>query len=163
MKTLFGCLLILFGGFCTGRELCFYRRREQTALRDMAVALEYLAHEIAYKQLPMTRLLTMSGMGRYGDMFFLRVRNAMKSGSTLADAWKKTAEELPLFDREREEIALLGTQFSREKAVLCKSLQQVAEILKKHEKEVEESRRRRERLITASCFSCSILLCVLLL
>lgn len=163
MKSVIGCVLIFFGGFCARRELCRYRRNEQTALRDVSVALEYLAREISYKQLPMTRILTMSGMGRYGDMLFLRVRNAMKGGMKLADAWKRSSEELPLFDREREAVAGLATQFSGGKESLCRTALQVAELLRNREKEVEEHRRGQERIITASCFSCSALLCILLL
>lgn len=164
MKAL-GAALILCGTAIVCRTLLGARRRERAALRELADALEGLEREVRVALVPLPRLLTRRGQGRYGDLFFSSIlaMHEAEPDCPLPDCWRAAAQDLPLPSRERESVARPADAFGGEEEDLLRALCAAAQELRAalDAREIESARERR--LIPALCFSLSLLLTVLLL
>ncbi len=91
---LFGVALIVIGGWfiCRGR---IREAREQTQLMyELAAALERMEGMIRWQNLPITRVLEAESNREPCGKYFEKVRNYMKSGLALQEAWCQSFSRL---------------------------------------------------------------------
>ena len=92
-----GVALIALGGWsiCCGR---IRETRQRTRLMyELAAALERMEGMIRWQNLPMTRVLESESNREPCGKYFMKVRNFMKGGFALQEAWQKS-----FFDMEPE-------------------------------------------------------------
>lgn len=162
MKLL-GAVLILSGSTL----VCLHRladaRRERQVLRELAAALELLAHGVRTSLLPLPRLMERRGQGEFADDFFARVLALRESGAPLDCCWRETAQTLPLRPQERCTLLHAADAFGQSEegvvSVLFECARELRAALTVHRSEAVQSK----RLTLTLCFGGGVLLVVMLL
>ena len=157
-----GAGLILCGGLAARRTLIGSARRAQRTRRELAEALEEMRAEIRLLLTPVPALLRQMREESV-DGFFTAVSDGLRRGETLGEAWRRSAEERPLPETEREAIAALGARLDDSEDGACAALAFVAAALRRSYDEAEAQRRERERLTTTICVCISLLFVILLM
>lgn len=163
MLKVVGAALILSAGVVMRRRLLFDGRREQKALFQLTQLLLHFSGEIRLLRRTMPQLLSRRGFGEYGDRFLADVASGAARDRDMAKSWCRAAENLPIAQREREELAALGGFFSADAASLSVHFSAAAQLLQQSAAKKQIEAQKREKLITALCFSGSLLLSILLI
>lgn len=157
-----GAGLILSGGLLTRRTLLGEARRVQQARRELAAAFEEMEAEIRLMLTPVPALLRRA-RAESAEAFFRGAREGLSRGLPLAEAWRASAETLPLPELEREPVARLGARLDGGEESACAALALAASELRRAYDRAERERGAKERLTTSVCVSMSLFLIVLLL
>ena len=162
MKLL-GAALILCGAALQCHALLGARRQERAALRELSAALEGLERGIRASLMPLPRLLGQRGAGKYADAFFADVLAQLENGTPLPDGWREAAARTPLGEREQALLSGLADAFGGEEDAVLRALRAAAQALHGALTERERQSARDTRLVTALCFSLSLLVTILLI
>lgn len=162
MKLL-GAVLILTGSTLAATHRLSEERRERQALRELAAALELLAHGIRTSLLPLPRLLERRGGGDIADGFFARVLSARGEGASLGELWRAAAQTLPLRAQERETLARAADVFGETEEGVTAVLLECARSLREAETVRRGEAAASQRLTLTLTLGGGVLLTVMLL
>ena len=156
-----GAGLILSGGLLTRRSLLGGARQVQQTRRALAAAFEEMEAEIRLLLTPVPALLRRA-RGACAEAFFRGIREGLSRGLSLAEAWRASAEALPLPESERESVARLGARLDGGEESACAALTLAASALRRAYDRAEQERGAKERLTTSVCLGMSLFWIVLL-
>lgn len=162
MKLL-GAVLILAGSSLTAMYRLAEGRRERQALRELAAALELLAHGVRTSLLPLPRLMERRGGGTFADGFFAHILTAWGEGASLGERWRAAAEMLPLRARERETLARAADAFGESEEGITAVLLDCARSLRESEAVRRDEAAASQRLTLTLALGGGVLLTVMLL
>ncbi len=111
---------------------------------------------------PIPPLLRRTRMGEAAG-FFTKMDAELTRGASLAEAWRVSAQVLPLPEEERAAFASMGERLDGGEESVCASLALAASALRQSYDEYERRRGEKERLITSICVCMSLFLALLLL
>ncbi len=153
-----GAALILLGG--AWAFLCFSRsvRREQALLQDVIAALEQLAGEVRWKNLPLPEGIEGLARRRISGAYFREIGEMMKRNMTLQEAWEKAFDRFP---GEEGEI-LRRLELGGDARQVQGALGRCAEALRAVFTARRESLAQRMKLCAAGLLSAAGLLVVIL-
>lgn len=156
-----GAALILCGALLTRQALLESTRRAQRTRLALAAAFEAMEAEIHLLLTPLPSLLRRS-WGAESDAFFETVSKLLRSGATLAEAWRRAAENLPLPREEREAVALMAARLCGGEESVCAALMLAASQLRQSYDRFEARRTENERLTTSISISIGLFLAIFL-
>lgn len=162
MHRWLGAVLILCGGQLARRTLIGEERRARRALRELSDAFETMEAEIRLLLTPLPGLLRRSWGGET-EAFFAEASDALRRGESFSAAWRGAAARLPLREPERAAVSALGDRLGGGEESACAALLLCAETLRRSLSRLEDSGPQRERLITVTFLSVSLLLAILML
>lgn len=161
MKLL-GATAILAGSTLAATRRLAEGRRERQTLRELAAALELLAHGVRTSLLPLPRLMERRG-GGIADEFFARVLTACADGTSLGICWRAATQTLHLRAAERETLARAADAFGETEEGVVAVLLDCARSLREAETVRSHEAMQSQRLTLALALGCGILLTVMLI
>ncbi len=110
MVKLVGSLCIFCGGWLLRWLRVSDRRREQETRGQLLCALRQMAEEIRMSRTPLPILLERLGQARSGPAgaFFRGTAGALRAGTALDEAWRRSLEKLSLPEEDRRVLRELG-------------------------------------------------------
>ncbi len=165
MLKLLGSLCILAGGWLVRREQVSACRRELDTLSDLLAALEAMGQEIRMARTPLPLLLDRLKRGRTASVaaFFAGASAAAKRGESVADAWLRGAEALPLDPEDRGALAECGASLGGDEERVTQGIALARMRLGRSLEEKRRERAEREKRVTALSLSGAALLVILLI
>ena len=163
MLHLTGAALLLAASALLRRAILSRARQQRQTLRVLSDGFLSLAQAVRATLTPFPALLETVPREGAAGMFFSSVRTLLSRGETLSDAWRASAEALPLPERERSAVASLASALGGEEESVCAALHRASAELSSAERALHAREREDGRVVSALCFSGALLFAILLL
>ena len=163
MLHMTGAALVLCASLLLRRSILSRARLRRRTLRALAESLDVLARAVRATLAPFPALLRDLSCAEEAAGFFLAVREELARGKPLDVCWREAAGVLPLSERERAQLAALGSALGGEEESVCAALSREAREFSDAERALSSREREEMRVTTALCLGGGTLLGILLL